>query len=75
MFEAANEFLGRHRDAADQLIRRYIDLDKPLLLRAELVDHVEDFCNTEVGRVLTGSILYVQQLGTAMKRRSNNDRS
>jgi sucrose synthase len=58
VFEAANEFLARHRDAADQLIRRYIDLNKPLLLRAELVDHVEDFCNTEVGHVLTGSILH-----------------
>ncbi len=58
MFEAANEFLIRHRDAADQLIGRYTGQGKPLLLRAELVDHLEDFCNLETGRVLTGSILY-----------------
>ncbi len=58
MFDAANEFLSKHRESADQLIRRYLALDNPLLLRDELVALVEEFCNTEEGRSLVGSRLY-----------------
>ena len=58
MFEAANDFLSKHGDVADQLIRQYLKLEKPLLLRAELVDLAEEFGDTEHGRLLQGSILH-----------------
>ncbi len=58
MFDAANDFLVRHTDAVDQLILRYAGLEKQLLLRSELVDIAEEYCSTEGGRVLRGSILY-----------------
>ena len=58
MFDDANEFLTKHPECADQLIRAYLSREKPLLLREELVDLVEDFCNTDDGSALRGSTLY-----------------
>ena len=58
MFETDNEFLAKHRDAAEQLIRQYLTLDRPLLLHSDLADLAESYCNTDQGRELRGSVLY-----------------
>ncbi len=58
MFDLANEFLKKHRESVDQLVRQLTALDKSLLLHSELVDVAEDFCSTAEGMVLRGSLLY-----------------
>ena len=58
MFDPANDFLTKHPELSDQLIRRYLSRKNPLLLRDELVTLLEEFCQTDDGNVLNGSALY-----------------
>jgi sucrose synthase len=47
-----DEMLGAHRREIQHLFRQYIGLDRPLLLRSDLVDAYESFCETPAGRPL-----------------------
>jgi sucrose synthase len=58
VFEAASEFLSRHRDIANRLVGAFQTRGKPLLLQSELFDLVEQFCHTEHGDVFIGSPPY-----------------
>jgi len=51
--------LQQHRPTVFLLMRRYLERNKPLLLRSDLVDEFESFCNTDEGRILRGTVLDV----------------
>ncbi|ADE16950.1 sucrose synthase [Nitrosococcus halophilus Nc 4] len=52
------DFVGKHRDVVYLLLRRYLALQKPFLLRSDLIDEFDNFCDEkEVGSVLRNSPL------------------
>jgi sucrose synthase len=50
-----DEVLRRHREGVYMLLRRYLGLGRPLLLRSDLHDEFEAFCATPEGGSLTGT--------------------
>jgi len=57
MIKKLEAMLAAHRREAYLLFRRYIELDRSLLLRSDLVDTYESFCDTEAGQALTDTPL------------------
>ncbi|RMD80022.1 MAG: sucrose synthase [Gammaproteobacteria bacterium] len=57
MNDPASQFLQAHRDAAYRLLRRYLGLGKPFLLRSELWDAFAAFCEEEGETALLDSPL------------------
>ncbi|GAB4290667.1 MAG: sucrose synthase [Thiohalomonadaceae bacterium] len=46
MINSMNEYLEQHHDAVHSLLRHYVALGRPFLLRSELRDEFESFCVT-----------------------------
>ena len=69
MFEGANDFLARHADAVSELVEALRSLEKPLLLRAELIDLAEAFSDTETD--VTEQNLQARCRGTLLMALSN----
>ncbi len=57
MNDPASQYLRAHRDAAYRLLRRYLGMGKPFLLRSELWDTFVAFCEAEGERALLDSPL------------------
>ena len=57
MNDPASQYLRTHRDAAYRLLRRYLGMGKPFLLRSELWDEFVAFCEAEGERALLDSPL------------------
>lgn len=54
------DFVGKHREVVYLLLRRYLALQRPFLLRSDLIDEFEGFCEeSEVGPILRDSPLAV----------------
>jgi len=58
VFEAANDWLDEHPEAAHSLVKAFLEFERPLMLKADVTNLVEEFCEAEVGSVLRGSIVY-----------------
>lgn len=44
MIETLSEYLRDHRDAVHALLRHYLSVGRPFLLRSDLRDHFDEFC-------------------------------
>ena len=55
MIDQFEAFLGDNPEPVFLLLRHYLKLDKPLLLRSDLWDAFEDFCASDDGQPLCGS--------------------
>ena len=45
MIESFSDYLREHRDAVHALLRHYLSVERPFLLRSELRDQFDDFCS------------------------------
>ncbi|MDE2088382.1 MAG: sucrose synthase [Gammaproteobacteria bacterium] len=54
--ESLTEFVHDHREAVYLLLRRYLNLGRPFLLRSDLWDEFQRFCATEEGAPLCNSV-------------------
>jgi sucrose synthase len=65
MISSLTEYLGQHRDAVHALLRHYMALERPFLLRSELRDEFERFCSshghTDLARSELGHLIAVTQ--------------
>lgn len=57
MYRALETAIQQHRDAVYMLFDRYLSLGRPLLLRSDLRDAFEEFCEQDAGRPLRQSSL------------------
>ncbi|MFH1844569.1 MAG: sucrose synthase [bacterium] len=57
MIKEIERTLQEHRQTVFLLLHRYLKRKKPLLLRSDLVDEFETFCETDEGRILRGTVL------------------
>jgi len=58
MEEALQEYLRQHRETCYMMLRRYFSINKPFLLRSELWDEFDLFCQENPGINLSDSPLY-----------------
>ncbi len=56
MMQDLETVLQEHRQAVYLLFRRYLELGKEFLLRSDLVEIFEDFCQTDSGQCLEGTL-------------------
>ena len=57
MTDFLKQFIDEHRDACYTLLRRYVGLNRPFLLRSDIQDIFSEFCLEDAGESIKDSIL------------------